>query len=70
MAEFKPLTPEEHLENPDVCPFCGSEEIQANDEFYEYKAITQVVTCMDCEKSWNEHYTLTSFTHNESSRID
>lgn len=40
MEEFKPLTPEEHLENPNICPFCGSEEIQANDEYYEYKAIT------------------------------
>jgi DNA-directed RNA polymerase subunit RPC12/RpoP len=41
-----------------VCPYCGSRTLQRGTFRYEEIDISQSVTCLDCNKSWENVYRL------------
>jgi len=50
---------EKYLENPDHCPFCGSDAIEGNGiEIIFDKEAIQEMSCIECEASWNDVYKL------------
>lgn len=54
-----------YLSNPNVCPFCGSDNITAEHaEFYDNNA-SRPIACEDCNKEWVEEFTLTYVIFNE-----
>lgn len=50
---------EEYKKNPDVCPFCHSEDITAKDWDANYINAWRDVRCRTCNKEWQEEFTLT-----------
>lgn len=44
-----------------VCPFCGSSDIEASTLNSEAREAWQTVRCRTCEAEWNDVFTLTSF---------
>jgi predicted Zn-ribbon and HTH transcriptional regulator len=56
------LTPEQHkayLENPNKCPYCGSEDISAGEMNADGDSIWVAVKCNGCKKEWSDIYVLT-----------
>lgn len=41
------------------CPYCGSGDIEGASWDYEGGYVYQDVTCLICEKAWQDSYTLT-----------
>jgi hypothetical protein len=42
-----------------ACPYCGSEQIEADSYDHEAGAISQLVNCLECDSYWYDEYTLT-----------
>ena len=64
-ASRKEMPVAEYLENPNLCPFCRSEEITTTGEIFypddfcgEYR---QNVKCLACQRGWADCYTLSHF---------
>lgn len=49
----------EYIKNPYWCPYCGSDQIEGDKIQSDYNLAWMNVTCLDCEKEWEETYTLT-----------
>ena len=50
-----------YLENPNICPFCGSDVIEVQDPFIiadSSKYANQYVQCSICKKQWRHEYQL------------
>lgn len=47
----------EYVKHPYACPFCGSENLLSKDFVPRERCIP--VVCLDCEKGFNEEYSLT-----------
>lgn len=41
------------------CPFCGSEDIEGGHIDIDAGGAWQHITCLNCEKRWNDMYVLT-----------
>ena len=57
----------EYLDNPFMCPYCGSEVI--NSGSYDGEKESREVNCETCEMVWNECFTLTGIA-NENFTIE
>ena len=56
------LTPEkkeEYIQNPNTCPYCDSEDINAGDFECDANYGWVEVSCEGCEKRWQDLFTLT-----------
>lgn len=53
----------EYLKNPNRCPYCGSDNIQADHFDPEGKYVP--VECLDCEREWREIYKLVDIEESE-----
>lgn len=51
---------EKYKKNPDVCPFCGSENVTAGDTDFSYINAWRNVKCNSCKKEWTEEFTITN----------
>jgi len=49
----------EYIKHPNNCPFCGSDDISADDDLYEGNTILREIDCNACEERWYEVFTLT-----------
>lgn len=49
----------DYLKNPNVCPFCGSENISAGDTDFGDINAWRNIKCMKCKKEWTEEFTIT-----------
>lgn len=49
---------EAYLKNPGKCPFCQSRDIDGGFVEIDGKSAWQKVSCNNCEKEWNDIYTL------------
>lgn len=61
MAESHPTVEQENkylINNGNICPFCGSEEIEGGEHEYDDEIMTQVVFCKECNKNWVDIYRL------------
>lgn len=48
-----------YIESPHTCPFCGSDELDANkSSFNESAEVHQPVDCFNCQRSWTDVYVL------------
>lgn len=48
-----------YLEFPHTCPFCGSDELDANkSSITESGEVHQPVECLECSRSWTDVYVL------------
>lgn len=48
-----------YIESPHTCPFCGSDELDANkSSITESGEVHQPVDCFDCSRSWTDVYVL------------
>jgi len=43
-----------------ICPYCGSKNIQREDDDYSTWEYYSRVYCLDCDAEWDEVYTLTA----------
>lgn len=53
------LTNEQKLKyekNPNICPYCGSEDIYVGEKDIDGKTIVVNIECEECEKEWNDIY--------------
>ena len=50
---------EKYLKDFSECPYCGSGELDHGDFDAHGRFISQRVTCLDCDKVWNDIYKLT-----------
>ena len=63
--EIKPEAVKDYIGNHgDKCPFCGSENVDIEDDFREYNTETgvkveRIVWCITCKESWAEMFALT-----------
>lgn len=56
-------TNEQHVHNGgNQCPYCNSGNIEGGDIHIDFGCAWQDVTCNDCEKKWQDTYTLTGYT--------
>jgi len=56
----KEIDLEKYLKNPDLCPFCGSEDITAGHvDCIDIKAWRNV-RCISCKEEWVEEFTITN----------
>ena len=51
----------QHLLGHDVCPSCGSPEIECNSVDFFTAEITQKCWCLECDKSWVDSYKLVNY---------
>jgi len=50
----------EYIKNKGTkCPFCGSEDIEGDSFDVNEGKASQEMSCLDCEESWYDIYTLT-----------
>lgn len=54
---------DQYIENPFVCPNCGSDEIISED--FDFESYTVTVKCHSCKSKWYEIYTLKSIEKHE-----
>jgi len=67
MARYEFDHPQYEFDHPqDVCPICGSEDIQENDAPNDYKQLE--VACYDCDTIWMEpaETLICNLCHNET----
>jgi formate dehydrogenase maturation protein FdhE len=50
-----------YISDPNFCPECGSEEINAGHSTFENTEAWQAVTCDDCDAEWHDLFTLTGY---------
>ena len=61
-----PVWKQEYLAQPNRCPFCKSENIEA--QMFDSDGLTQAfqdVECKDCGREWRDHYKLVDVTTEE-----
>ena len=63
-AECCPLCEAEkrYLDNPRVCPMCGSDAIHPVHEAYDHGAFFVDIECHTCEAGWSEVYKMTGIS--------
>jgi transcriptional regulator NrdR family protein len=54
-----------YLNNPNSCPYCGSEEVQGGRFEPSDNKAWRNVRCLSCEKRWTEEFTITKITEDE-----
>ncbi len=42
------------------CPFCKSDQVDYDQSEISEGTAAQTAACLDCDKGWMEHYTMTS----------
>lgn len=47
---------------PNLCPCCGSDEIEGGTVSIQGKKAVQECSCMTCESQWEDTYSLTDVT--------
>jgi len=58
-----PKSQEEHVEQGGTqCPFCNSEQLEGLPIDVVNGRALQEIYCVDCQASWTDIYTLTSYT--------
>ena len=50
----------EYLKNPNVCPYCNSNDLLASRISVNDSVAVQDISCSNCDKQWTDVYTLTS----------
>ena len=50
----------QYLKNSGFCPFCKSKDIQGEDINADGNTMSQEIRCNNCDKSWQDIYTLTN----------
>ncbi len=48
----------DYIEDPNHCPFCNSEDIEAGDYDFEGREVWSEVRCNACKKRWRDTYRL------------
>ena len=51
-------TPEDYIQNPHFCPYCGADVIEATRFEAEGRVAWQAVRCDTCEAEWNDIFEL------------
>jgi len=65
MPEEKTIE-EKYLENPDVCPYCGSNELRTGETSFDYQSAYRLVSCRKCQREWNETFTLSGMIESDA----
>ena len=55
----------EYLQNPNKCPYCGSNDISSGHLEADYNMAWSTVICDSCGKEWRDLYTLTDIEEKE-----
>jgi len=55
-----------YLVNSDHCPYCGSVDITGGAFEYGCGSVWQTITCMDCDRSWDDVYHLVAIDEREA----
>lgn len=56
---------EKYLKNPDICPFCDSENITTVDHDFSYINAYKNIICRSCDKQWTEEFTITKVVEDD-----
>ena len=48
-----------YMDDPDACPVCGSYNLTAGETIHETWDAFRIVTCLDCNREWEEIFQLT-----------
>jgi formate dehydrogenase maturation protein FdhE len=57
---INPNTQAKYLENPQQCPYCGSEDMTAAAMDNDTKTCWREVHCLSCNKEWREVFQLSA----------
>lgn len=61
--EILPVTQRQYVKKEDnICPFCGSDNLDGESVDIDANGASQEVSCFDCGGVWQDNYRLTSFT--------
>lgn len=60
--EFKKEIEQRYLDNPNICPFCGSSDITADHPDFNDNVAWRDVECRKCKRVWTEEFKLTGIT--------
>ena len=55
---FDEIDKPEYLRNPNECPFCGNDDIEADHAEMGDNSAHTTVTCHGCKKQWRDIYLL------------
>ena len=56
---------ESYNNNPNHCPYCGSENIVGHSIEVDWKGAWQAVSCEDCGKDWNDTFVFNGIEENQ-----
>ena len=60
MAQLTDEMKKKYIESSGIgCPFCNSHQIEGDSFQSDGKHVWQSVECLDCDKTWDDIYTLT-----------
>lgn len=65
MSRITKKIQEKYQEDPNHCPFCGSDDITADQFEAEDRSAWRTVECNDCGKEWREVFVLELIEDNE-----
>ena len=54
-----------YLASPDICPYCGSDELTLGKVTADVNRTLQSVSCRQCKKRWTSIYELTRIEEDE-----
>jgi len=54
-------TSNEYTQDPSLCPFCNSDNVEAGYLETDGNSAWQRITCLDCRKEWNDLYDLVGY---------
>lgn len=58
----KPLvTEDQYVKDPNLCPYCLSQDVTVGEVEHGGTSLTQGVTCHNCDASWRDDYVLTGW---------
>ena len=57
-----PVSQEEYLDDPSLCPFCKSSDIEGDSITIDNGSCSQAIRCTVCGAKWWDGYQLTEFT--------
>jgi len=54
----------EYLKNPNTCPFCGSNDIEADHGEFDHDLGFRNIECNNCNRGWTEEFAMLGVAFN------
>ncbi len=56
---------DKYLANPDICPFCSSEELKAGGSSFVESICSRDIECTSCKETFTEEFVMVGISQND-----